>query len=91
MVSLVLNFEMFSVGTGLTLLNAQMFIKKSAKYLSQPLLLLHGGQDRLVDPKGSKEFFNEVQIQDKNHIIYESHSINSIFLIVFRWRAHFYV
>ena len=56
-----LGAEMFSAGDD-TL--------KQAHKLKVPILILHGGEDMLVSPRGSQIFFENIPIEDKKLIIY---------------------
>ena len=42
----------------------------NAAGLRPPLLMLLGGQDPLIDPQYSREFFNRVELEDKTLILY---------------------
>lgn len=43
---------------------------EQAHTLAVPTLILQGGNDPIVDPAGSREFFNRIKIEDKHHIEY---------------------
>ena len=51
--------------------NAITFIKNSGHNIQDPLLILHGGDDRLCDPSWSQYVHDLVSSPDKHLIIYE--------------------
>ncbi|MGQ9709616.1 MAG: lysophospholipase [Anaerolineae bacterium] len=63
-----------SVGTarlGTEMTRAMLWTHEHAREWQLPLLILHGGADRLVPPEGSRRFFENVPIADKERIEYE--------------------
>lgn len=50
---------------------AQKWTMEHASEWKPPLLIIHGGADRLADPGGSREFFDKVKIKDKQRIEYK--------------------
>ncbi len=50
---------------------AQTATLQNAPRLSLPCLILHGGDDRICDPGGSREFFERAGISNKRHVEYE--------------------
>jgi len=53
------------------IMNASEYALAHALELRLPILILHGGGDRLTDPTGSEEFFQRVGIPDKKFKRYE--------------------
>ena len=53
------------------IMNASDYALAHALELRLPVLLMHGGSDGLIDPKGSEEFFQRVSIPDKKFKQYE--------------------
>ena len=53
------------------LLNATNRIAHDANKISLPILIVHGGSDRLVEPEGSRSFYNRIQSTDKTIRIYD--------------------
>jgi alpha-beta hydrolase superfamily lysophospholipase len=53
------------------IMNAADYALAHAAEFKLPVLLLHGGSDGLIDPKGSEEFFQRVGIPDKKFKRYE--------------------
>jgi alpha-beta hydrolase superfamily lysophospholipase len=51
--------------------NAISLVEKSGSKINLPLLLLHGGADRLCDPSWSQYLYDLVSSQDKEIIIYD--------------------
>lgn len=63
-----------SIGTarlGTEMSQAMRWTHEHAREWRLPLLILHGGADRLVPPEGSRRFFENVPIADKERIEYE--------------------
>ena len=53
------------------LFNMAKWVKKAfnnAKNISHPIIIFQGTADQLVSPKGVKEFFNNIQIEDKEFV-----------------------
>ena len=48
-------------------------IKSAAANIKMPLLLMQGGDDKLVDPKGAEEIFKLIGSEDKTLKIYEGY------------------
>jgi alpha-beta hydrolase superfamily lysophospholipase len=73
--------------------NAITQVEKNGSNINQPLLLLHGADDRICDPAWSQYLFDMVSSQDKQLIIYEGlyHEIYNepeaatVFNDVLRW------
>lgn len=85
-------------GHGSARLGAEMLVRvewvqQHAGSLHVPLLILHGGKDRLVRPEDSRTFFERVAFQDRERIVYpegfhESHNDieqNRVFADVEAW------
>jgi alpha-beta hydrolase superfamily lysophospholipase len=53
------------------LLNAMNRIALEANKISLPILIVHGGSDKLVEPEGSRLFYNRIQSTDKTIRIYD--------------------
>lgn len=53
--------------------SAIKWVRKHAGDLKTPILIIHGGDDRLVDPKCSREFFEKITIEDKTRIEYDGY------------------
>jgi len=45
--------------------NAGLFIEKSMRQLTMPVLILHGGDDRIIDPAGSRMLYSAAASPDK--------------------------
>lgn len=45
--------------------NAGLFIEKNMRQLTTPVLILHGGDDRIIDPAGSRMLYSAVASPDK--------------------------
>jgi len=63
--------ELGSVRLSVEISSAIAWTKEHASELKVPLLILHGGADRLVLPEVSASFFDKVQYQDKQRNIYD--------------------
>lgn len=63
-------FKFSTTRLGAELFDAGEDTLKRAKDLKIPIMMLSGSEDKLVDPKGSKKFIEEVPIEDKKLIIY---------------------
>ncbi|HHS96518.1 MAG TPA: alpha/beta hydrolase [Chloroflexi bacterium] len=64
--------------TGTARLGAEMtetmrWVNEHAADLRVPLLILHGGADRLVPPEASRAFFERVALEDKTRYEYEGY------------------
>lgn len=53
---------------GTELVNTTEWVQAHAAELQYPLLLIHGAQDRLVQPADSRRFFDNVITQDKTYM-----------------------
>jgi len=65
-----------SVGTarlGAEMTAAMEWVNAHAAELRVPLLILHGGADRLVPPEASRAFFERVALEDKTRHEYEGY------------------
>ena len=63
-------FKFTTVRLGAEMFSAGDDTLKQAHKLKVPILILHGGEDMLVSPRGSQIFFEKVPIEDKKLIIY---------------------
>ncbi|MEG0845465.1 MAG: alpha/beta hydrolase [Raoultibacter sp.] len=59
-----------SVGLFRAIHAGQMWLKENAASFTDPVILLHGGDDGLVDPKDSLQFFEEIASTNKSMRIY---------------------
>ena len=57
--------------TGAEITGATKVIQAQMESISLPLLILHGADDRLADPEGSKSLYQRAQSKDKNLKLYE--------------------
>lgn len=57
--------------TGYEILRAMRRIRERASEISVPLLVMHGTEDYLTNPRGSKNFFKQVGSEDKTIKLYE--------------------
>ena len=62
----VISFRLFTEAT-----KAAAYVLENAVRLRVPLLLLQGTGDRVVDPSGTKEFFQKMAFQDKELKLYD--------------------
>ena len=60
------------VRTGAEMMKAIRQVKAKRKSFDYPILLMHGGDDKVTDPEGSKTFFDKIASEDKGLAIYES-------------------
>ncbi len=60
-----------SVRFGTETLDAIEWIKARPTEIALPLLMIHGGADRLVSPEGTRAFFERVTFADKELHVYE--------------------
>jgi alpha-beta hydrolase superfamily lysophospholipase len=59
--------------TGAEITGATRKIQAEMETITLPLLILHGTDDRLADPEGSKELYQRVQSKDKTLKLYEGY------------------
>jgi len=59
--------------TGAEITGATRMIQAGMESISLPLLILHGSDDRLADPEGSKSLYERAQSKDKNLKLYEGY------------------
>ncbi|MCP4668847.1 MAG: alpha/beta hydrolase [Deltaproteobacteria bacterium] len=57
--------------TGAEITGATKMIQAQMEAMTLPLLILHGGDDRLADPQGSKSLYERAQSNDKTLKLYE--------------------
>ncbi|KAF9956792.1 hypothetical protein BGZ65_002463 [Modicella reniformis] len=57
------------------LTNGEALLKTRYKEIATdvPLLICHGTEDGLTDPKASKEFFDKIEVKDKEYKSYQDH------------------
>ncbi len=58
-------------GTASELFRIRKLVEKCACKITEPVLLLHGGDDRLASPSGSEYVYNSVSSEDRKIKIYE--------------------
>jgi len=58
--------------TAVELSKAVKIIKKKARFISEPLLVLHGAEDRLASPDGSRLLFENASSADKELKIFDN-------------------
>jgi len=58
-------------GLGLALLNAIKELKPRFASFDYPMLIMHGGADKITSPKGSKNLFEQSKSKDKTLKIWE--------------------
>lgn len=63
-------FKILTVRWGTEYLNTQNWVKDHASGITQPILIIHGGEDILCDPGGSQYLFDHVSSIDKTLKIY---------------------
>lgn len=61
-----------SARLGAELISAIGKLPSEVAGITVPTLIMHGSEDRLSDPDGSKMLFNRIQIDDKKLIIYDN-------------------
>ncbi len=66
-------FKILTVRWGTEYLNTQNWVKDHASGITQPILIIHGGEDILCDPGGSQYLFDHVSSIDKTLKIYPSY------------------
>lgn len=66
-----LRHSLGSARWGTESLEAIVWIKAHAGDVRTPLLMVHGGDDRLVSPAGTRKFFDRVSFPDKELHVYE--------------------
>lgn len=52
------------------MLRAMNFAQQNAHKLNVPILILHGGDDKVVPPEASEIFFNNLEIERKKRVVY---------------------
>lgn len=61
----------FTVRMAAEILRAMKMVSAQAASLNVPLLILHGGQDRICEPAGSRALFQKAGCADKTFHLYE--------------------
>ncbi len=65
--------SMASARFGTEMNSAAKWVKKHAADLKVPILIIHGGDDRLVASKSSRAFFEDITLEDKTRIEYDGY------------------
>lgn len=57
------------------LTNGKLLLTDRYKIITKsvPVLIAHGTEDGLTDYKASKEFFDKIEVEDKEYKVYEGH------------------
>ena len=58
---------------GVELMKAMAMIRRQLREIHLPVLIMHGGVDRLSDPRGSEEMYQEVSSRDKTLKLYQGY------------------
>lgn len=66
-------FKILTARWGTEYLKTQDYVRENAERIDTPILILHGGEDSLCDPKGSQDLYNQVSAVDKTLKIYPSY------------------
>jgi alpha-beta hydrolase superfamily lysophospholipase len=66
-----LRFKFMTARFGISVQNAMKHAASSGSKIDVPVLLLQGGEDKLVDPVKTKEFFESLAVEDKTWKYYE--------------------
>ena len=66
-------FKILTARWGTEYLKAQDYVRDNASHIETPMLILHGGEDSLCDPKGSQDLYDQVTAVDKTLKIYPSY------------------
>ncbi len=69
------------------------FIHENTKLLKNPILIMHGGDDSVLDPDGSKQIHEKIQVADKKlkiwegmyHEIFNETQRTSVFDYAYEW------
>ncbi len=62
----VLSFRLFTEAK-----KASAYALENAAAINVPLLLLHGAEDKVIDPSGTKDFFQKINFRDKEMKLYD--------------------
>lgn len=65
--------SMASARFGTEMASAAKWVRRHPQELKVPILIVHGGADKLVDPKSSRDFFEGIKLEDKTRIEYEGY------------------
>jgi alpha-beta hydrolase superfamily lysophospholipase len=57
--------------TGAAMLNGLQNLELQRNHFDRPVIIFHGGQDKLADPKQSKEFIENCKSNDKELVVYD--------------------
>jgi alpha-beta hydrolase superfamily lysophospholipase len=66
-------FKILTARWGTEYLKTQDEVREKAASIDQPILIMHGGDDTLCDPKGSQFLYDQVSSADKTLKIYPSY------------------
>ncbi len=66
-------FKILTVRWGTEYLKTQNLVKDHASEIIKPILIIHGGEDMLCDPRGSQYLYDQVSSEDKTIKIYSSY------------------
>lgn len=66
-------FKILTARWGTEYLKTQDYVRENASQIKTPILILHGGEDSLCDPKGSQDLYEKVSTADKSLKIYPSY------------------
>lgn len=66
-------FKILTARWGTEYLKTQNMVRENAAAIDLPILILHGGEDTLCDPKGSQYLYDQVSSADKTLKIYPSY------------------
>jgi acylglycerol lipase len=59
------------IRTGTEILRLSSYLLRRLTNVSIPLLVLHGSDDQVTDPKGSQELYDQASTKHKNIILYD--------------------
>ena len=66
-------FKILTARWGTEYLKTQNMVRENAAAINLPILILHGGEDSICDPKGSQYLYDQVSSADKTLKIYPSY------------------
>jgi alpha-beta hydrolase superfamily lysophospholipase len=66
-------FKILTARWGTEYLKTQNMVRENAAAIDLPILILHGGEDSLCNPKGSQYLYDQVSSADKTLKIYPSY------------------
>lgn len=79
--------------TGNEILKAQRFVQRRMGEITLPVLVLHGGDDRIIDPKASEIVYEGIRSTNKRrdvfpglyHEVFNEPERDEVFMTVFSW------